>query len=384
MKLAEYIELFKMIKDYLRDPKKLNVILVIIIIILICVIVSGIISGLFYIKGYQQRIESLKEVQEGRELLAEGKVSNEAERFQLRIEKERQLYQSEVDSLKKLIVLKEDQIKELTQRIKVLEQSRDINKEKEILKLKDIKNRLLKEIEEHKRKISNLENKVQLYDQTFELLNKMIPDTVKRNIEQHMLNKLNDSSIDKYEEMKQTSKLPDDKEKITSKKVSRIEFDTISTVTGIKAKSLSNRKEDLPLEIDIKGSGDYAQLKVEIIENDTVIIDFSYGLMWQRGGSEKIMRHPSTKTWIEELNKKGYAGFHDWRLPIKEEVMTLLTSKKNGNLYIDSVFDKKQSIIWTSNETHSGERWAVNFLSGEARSLGYQHGCYVRAVRIFK
>ena len=69
--------------------------------------------------------------------------------------------------------------------------------------------------------------------------------------------------------------------------------------------------------------------------------------------------------WIRGLNRKGYAGYCDWRVPTVEVASSLLEdSEMNGNLYIDTVFDKKQRWIWTSDSCSSGGMWRIYFDDG--------------------
>ena len=89
------------------------------------------------------------------------------------------------------------------------------------------------------------------------------------------------------------------------------------------------------------------------------------------------------------MNRIGYAGYHDWRLPTLEEAMSLMESnKQNDKLYIDSIFDGKQDWIWTSDidETKS-TFWSISFSNGQVHYHHYQQGeptkylGYIRAVR---
>ena len=65
-------------------------------------------------------------------------------------------------------------------------------------------------------------------------------------------------------------------------------------------------------------------------------------LMWQQAGSENHMDYYKAKKWIDDLNKKGYAGFSDWRLPTLEEAMSLMAPEKISSLYIYPIFDERQ------------------------------------------
>ena len=104
--------------------------------------------------------------------------------------------------------------------------------------------------------------------------------------------------------------------------------------------------------------------------------------MWQKNGSSDSMDYANTWKYINELNKNKFAGYTDWRLPTLAEAMSLLEPKKKDNLYIDPVFDKTQSWIWTSDLYKGGVRaWIVNFSLGYCSNYDLYIGLCVRAVR---
>jgi hypothetical protein len=102
---------------------------------------------------------------------------------------------------------------------------------------------------------------------------------------------------------------------------------------------------------------------------DSVVIDHTTGLIWHQSGSDEIMDWHNAKQWVKDLNDKGYAGYSDWRLPTVEEAISLLEPDKNASdLYIDQVFDAKQTGIWTGDENDSASYldgvWSVRFGGG--------------------
>ncbi|MHC4267080.1 MAG: Lcl C-terminal domain-containing protein [Planctomycetota bacterium] len=108
--------------------------------------------------------------------------------------------------------------------------------------------------------------------------------------------------------------------------------------------------------------------EVSTIKGDKVVIDHTTGLMWHQSGSYKNMSWKRAKKWVGELNKQGYAGFLDWRLPTLEEAVSLLEpNEKSGNQFVDPVFDKTQWSIWSCDSSVSDgslsldNAWSVNF-----------------------
>jgi len=131
-------------------------------------------------------------------------------------------------------------------------------------------------------------------------------------------------------------------------------------------------------------NGDFKNdFKSETINGDLVITDKATNLMWHQSGSQKNMNWSKAKEWVLELNKKGYAGYSDWRLPTLEEGASLLTKKKKFfGLYIDEVFHKKQKWIWTGDSFGSGRACTVYFVFGSVYWDNVVNFNYVRPVRL--
>jgi len=123
------------------------------------------------------------------------------------------------------------------------------------------------------------------------------------------------------------------------------------------------------------------EYEAKTIGDNKVVIDHATGLMWNPSGSYEYMKRKEIKKWIRGLNSRGYAGYYDWRVPTVEEAASLLeSSEKNGNLYIDNVFDKKQRWIWTGDNCSSGGLWRVYFDDGYV-DWGDVSYLFVRPVR---
>ncbi|RQW09962.1 DUF1566 domain-containing protein [candidate division KSB1 bacterium] len=133
------------------------------------------------------------------------------------------------------------------------------------------------------------------------------------------------------------------------------------------------------------GKGMRHSYKVDNINGDKIVIDKSTHLMWQQEGTKDTVSFTKAKSIIQNMNKRGFAGHSDWRMPTLEEAMSVLErDSKASAFHIDEVFNTTQDLIWTCDpiQDEAGE-WAVNYFNG-----GYYYGIfhddagfYVRAVR---
>ncbi len=145
-------------------------------------------------------------------------------------------------------------------------------------------------------------------------------------------------------------------------------------------------------DIDLNPSGNFEN---DFKDNgDGTITDRATGLMWERSGSEKLIRHDKLKSYVDELNRKQHLGYSDWILPHVDELASLLEPAEKGSikpdpsvgLFIHPLFDRSQSWCWTADKLSSKEAWVVYFYSGCVGGYPVVHGmdgfsCYVRVVR---
>lgn len=131
-----------------------------------------------------------------------------------------------------------------------------------------------------------------------------------------------------------------------------------------------------------QGTGCIHLYEKETVAGDTVALDYASGLMWQQSGSDRL-NYKKAEEYIKKLNRDKFAGFNDWRLPTLEETMSLMERERLvGLLYINPVFDEKQSWIWTSDiKERASLAWSVSFSRGDCLNFDVGSGYYVRAIR---
>jgi hypothetical protein len=108
-----------------------------------------------------------------------------------------------------------------------------------------------------------------------------------------------------------------------------------------------------------------------LIENkDGTITDQATGLMWQKGGSSKSLDNRSAKKYVQKLNKQGFAGYSDWRMPTVEELASLLARRRKDGVHLAPVFDNNRSTGWSADKSRLQSNyyfgyWIVNFKQGQ-------------------
>jgi Protein of unknown function (DUF1566) len=112
------------------------------------------------------------------------------------------------------------------------------------------------------------------------------------------------------------------------------------------------------------------------------VIDERTGLMWQRFGLD-LCSIRNMKNKIEELNTKGFAEYHDWRMPTVEEALSLMEAKVNDKgVYLHPCFSIEQPFIFTLARRKPTGYWFVDYKQGKIYwSSGTVPGGFCRLCR---
>ena len=91
------------------------------------------------------------------------------------------------------------------------------------------------------------------------------------------------------------------------------------------------------------------------------VTDQRTGLIWQRGGCD-LTTIRNVKKYVESLNREGFAGFSDWRLPTMEEALSLMEPVINSKgAHLHPCFSREQPFIFLADERKPGGYWFVDF-----------------------
>ncbi len=112
---------------------------------------------------------------------------------------------------------------------------------------------------------------------------------------------------------------------------------------------------------------------------DGTVTDLKHGLMWKQQDSyqerKKWTNWEAAHLYVEEINKKKFAGHANWRLPTRQELLTLYEKDKSipwfyywttNEVHMDPIFGYTSCCFWTSEEYEEIYAWHVNFLRGKA------------------
>ncbi len=102
---------------------------------------------------------------------------------------------------------------------------------------------------------------------------------------------------------------------------------------------------------------------------------------------KKRMTWNDAMAWVSHVNKTGWCGYSNWRLPTIDELKILITKKKQGDLFIrvDVFTDINTNIYWVWSSSpvanNSNYAWFVNFYNGYDNDHLKSYSYYVRLVR---
>ena len=82
--------------------------------------------------------------------------------------------------------------------------------------------------------------------------------------------------------------------------------------------------------------------------DDGSILDNETGLVWAKEDSWPVaqdwLNFQESLEFVDEMNKKDYLGFHDWRIPEREEIEKIfiadstILARSNNEIHLDPLF----------------------------------------------
>ncbi|CAN2041788.1 Protein containing DUF1566 [Candidatus Magnetomoraceae bacterium gMMP-15] len=205
----------------------------------------------------------------------------------------------------------------------------------------------------------------------------LISNTTKAN---KKLNRRVEVVLSKASQPVQARKVQKDKEVVTPESLQSSDYLSDSDVKKMLIKNTFYSKSYVWNENISNDKGNFIN-NFKKAKNGT-IIDKKTKLMWQQAGSPGYMSWEGAKGYIHALNKKGFAGYNDWRLPTIKELASLIENKKkNNDLYIDSIFSNTQRWCWSRNTRGTTLAWVAYFNYGHVYYSFTANFNYVKAVR---
>ncbi|WP_264981440.1 protein kinase domain-containing protein [Pseudodesulfovibrio portus] len=91
---------------------------------------------------------------------------------------------------------------------------------------------------------------------------------------------------------------------------------------------------------------------------DGVVRDTVTGLAWEKFGSRYPLTWERAHAHVARLNRNGYAGRSDWRLPTVDELTTLFTGRTEpGEFCMEPAFDPRKSRLWSADAKAFTAAW---------------------------
>ena len=83
-------------------------------------------------------------------------------------------------------------------------------------------------------------------------------------------------------------------------------------------------------------------------KGDGTLLDNESGLVWAKEDSWPVaqdwLNFQEALQFVDEMNKKDYLGYHDWRIPEREEVEKIfipdstIMARSNNEIHLDPLF----------------------------------------------
>ena len=124
------------------------------------------------------------------------------------------------------------------------------------------------------------------------------------------------------------------------------------------------------------------------------ILDNETGLIWAKEDSWPVaqdwLNFQESLEFVDEMNKKDYLGFHDWRIPEREEIEKIfmadstILARSNNEIHLDPLFAPGGGNASWCLPFDQQAAFYFSYTSGNAQQFDqdYSQG-YVRLVRLY-
>lgn len=127
---------------------------------------------------------------------------------------------------------------------------------------------------------------------------------------------------------------------------------------------------------------------------DNTILDNESGLVWAKEDSWPLaqdwLNFQEALQFVDDMNKKDYLGFHDWRIPEREEIEKIfiadstILARSNNEIHLDPLFAPGGGNASWCLPFDQQAAFYFSYTSGNAQQFDqdYSQG-YVRLVRLY-
>ena len=127
---------------------------------------------------------------------------------------------------------------------------------------------------------------------------------------------------------------------------------------------------------------------------DGSILDSETGLVWAKEDSWPVaqdwLNFQESLQFVDDMNKKDYLGFHDWRIPEREEIEkifmadNIILARSNNEIHLDPLFAPGGGNASWCLPFDQQAAFYFSYTSGNAQQFDqdYSQG-YVRLVRLY-
>lgn len=112
--------------------------------------------------------------------------------------------------------------------------------------------------------------------------------------------------------------------------------------------------------------------------------DLATGLMWAKDDSNRAMKWKKALAWVQEMNKKNYLGYSDWKLPNAKELHSIVDYSRSpqatNSAAIDPVFNMSTIKDEERNDNYPFFWTSTTYLNARRKGAAAVYICFGEAL----